>query len=70
MYTIKTLTEKSLFGGVAGIDAFAGIYKHNDQSNLHVFWLFNYPENSSLAQKWVRSICDKFGGTGVIHGYC
>ena len=67
-----TLAEKALFGGGANIDAFAGIagiYNHGNQPNLHVAWLFNYSGRPSLTQKWVRSICDKFYGTGGIHGY-
>lgn len=64
--------SKTLFGGGAHIDAFAGIagiYNHGNQPNLHVSWLFNYSGKPSLTQKWVRAICDQFYGTEGVHGY-
>lgn len=67
-----TISEKDLFGGGTNIDAFAGIagiYNHGNQPCLHMSWLFNFSGKSSLTQKWVRSICNKFYGTEPVHGY-
>jgi len=60
------------FGGGKTIDAFSGLegmYNQGNQPNLHVAWLFNYSGKPSLTQKWVQEICNKFYGTGGIHGY-
>ncbi|ANH83855.1 alpha-mannosidase [Niabella ginsenosidivorans] len=70
--SIFTIAQKSLFGGGATIDAFAGIagiYNHGNQPNLHVSWLFNFSGKPSLTQKWVRAICNRFYGTEGVHGY-
>ncbi|MCD2423267.1 GH92 family glycosyl hydrolase [Niabella pedocola] len=70
--SIFTVSQKSLFGGGATIDAFAGvggIYNHGNQPNLHVSWLFNFSGRPSLTQKWVRAICNQFYGTEGVHGY-
>lgn len=60
------------FGGGKTIDAFSGLegmYNQGNQPNLHVAWLFNYSGKSSLTQKWVQEICNKFYGTEGVHGY-
>ncbi|MBN2486050.1 MAG: GH92 family glycosyl hydrolase [Bacteroidales bacterium] len=69
--SIFTVSEKTAFGG-EDIDAFAGLtylYNHGNQPNLHISWLFNFTNSPWLTQKWVRKICDKFYGTGPVHGY-
>ncbi|WP_460540585.1 GH92 family glycosyl hydrolase [Echinicola sediminis] len=70
--SIFIVSQKSIFGGGAQIDAFSGLktlYNHGNQPNLHVSWMFNFSGKPHLAQKWVRAICDEFYGTEGIHGY-
>lgn len=64
--------QKTLFGGGKEIHSFSGVeklYNHGNQPCLHNAWLFNYSGKPKLTQKWTRTICNEFYGTGQIHGY-
>lgn len=70
--SIFIVSQANTFGGGTTVDAFAGIsgmYNHGNQPNLHISWLFNFSGRPWLTQKWVRTICNEFYGTGEIHGY-
>lgn len=70
--SIFLLSQKNIFGGGKGVDAFAGlktVYNHGNQPNLHISWLFNFSGKPYLSQKWVRAILDEFYGLEGIHGY-
>jgi predicted alpha-1,2-mannosidase len=65
-------SRKSLFGGGEEIDSFSGVemlYNHGNQPCLLQPWLFNYSGKPWLTQKWTRTICNEFYGTGPLHGY-
>jgi predicted alpha-1,2-mannosidase len=64
--------QKSVFGGGTEIHSFSGVnmlYNHGNQPCLHNAWLFNYSGKPWLTQKWTRTICNEFYGTGPLHGY-
>ena len=67
-----TDSRKSIFGGGKELDSFSGLetlYNHGNQPCLFQPWLFNYSGKPWLTQKWTRTICNEFYGTGDIHGY-
>lgn len=69
---IFEISEDDDFSGGQTIDAFAGVqslYNHGNQPCLHISWLFNFSGKPWLTQKWTRRICDRFYGTGPVHGY-
>ena len=65
--------QRSMFGGGSEeIHSFSGVeklYNHGNQPCLHDAWLFNYSGKPWLTQKWTRTICNEFYGTGSLHGY-
>ena len=67
-----TDAQKTIFGGGTEIHSFSGVemlYNHGNQPCLHNSWLFNYSGRPWMTQKWTRTICNEFYGTGPLHGY-